>query len=86
MLLRTWELQEHTFTAHENVTWYNHFETYLTVFCKVKHIPIYYPFISLLDIYQREMKIYIHIKRNLNIYSSFTHDRQTTEIQMLNNK
>ena len=41
-------------------------------FCKVKYIPIYYQVISLHGIYQREMKINIHIK-NVILWMLYIH-------------
>lgn len=38
------------------------------------------PTILLLGIYQREMKIYIYTKTEMNVHSSIIHTRQNVEI------
>ena len=61
--MRNGKQQEFYFIAGGNIKWYSYFEDSVLTFYKAKHaLTIYNPEITLLVIYQNELKNYVHTK------------------------
>lgn len=63
-----------SYFAGGNVKWYNHFVNSLAVSSKIKHALPFYPTVTLLGIYPRELKTCSHKNLYVNSYISFTHN------------
>ena len=70
MLERMWN-KWISYTAVENVEWYSHSGRSLVVSFKAKHNLPYVLISTHLNIYYRGMKIYVHTKPWMPIYSIF---------------